>query len=178
MVDDLFGDGVRLENESELGLDFENFENFDIFLPESTRISSTAAKNADTGMNINIQEPLEISKPKSPPSTNNVTKDVTTESKNLDSSVEAKASESDVPEPAVSSRFSTISSGEKSKTGNIRHQSASSAEKKRVSKELHGADIENRTQNLSDSAGRNRAEASRSKRSKKTPARYTEYKLY
>ena len=89
-----------------------------------------------------------------------------------------KLSRADVPEPAVSSRFSTISSGKKSKTGNIRHQSASSAEKKRVSKDLHGADIENRTQNLSDSAGRNRAEASRSKRSKKTPARYTQYKLY
>ena len=66
-----------------------------------------------------------------------------------------KLSRADVPEPAVSSRFSTISSGKKSKTGNIRHQSASSAEKKRVSKDLHGADIENRTQNLSDSAGRN-----------------------
>ena len=65
-----------------------------------------------------------------------------------------KLSRADVPEPAVSSRFSTISSGKKSKTGNIRHQSASSAEKKRVSKDLHGADIENRTQNLSDSTGR------------------------
>ena len=35
VVDDIFGDGVGVENESELGIDFENFENFDIFLPES-----------------------------------------------------------------------------------------------------------------------------------------------
>ena len=77
-----------------------------------------------------------------------------------------KLSRAEVPEPAVSSRFSMISSGKKSKTGNIRHQSA---EKKHASEDLHGADMENQTQNLSDS---------RSKRTKKTPARYTQYKLY
>ena len=64
-----------------------------------------------------------------------------------------KLSRTEIPEPAVSSRFSTISSGKKSKTGNIRHQS-SSAKKKRISEDLHGAEIENQTQNLSNSAGR------------------------
>ena len=70
VVDDIFGDGVGVENESELGIDFENFENFDICLPETTESSSAVTQNGDTAMNINIQEPLEISKPESPLSTN------------------------------------------------------------------------------------------------------------
>ena len=56
VVDETFGDGIGLENESEIGIDFENYENFDIILPE----------NEASSMNINIQEPLEISKPESP----------------------------------------------------------------------------------------------------------------
>ena len=71
-----------------------------------------------------------------------------------------KLSRTEIPEPAVSSQFSTISSGKKSKTGNIRHQS-SSAEKKHASEDLHGVDMENQTQNLSDSAGRNSSDVNK-----------------